>query len=90
MRGWPSGTARIYHPDRKGSPAFVNVDGSLNATNWDDMLETLGTRFAGKKIAIFKGGRRVANNFYRGRPKKMGRVRSGFYLLTNQILFMNL
>jgi Fe-S-cluster-containing dehydrogenase component/anaerobic selenocysteine-containing dehydrogenase len=78
----------LFHPERRSAPAFVNVDGSLNATNWDDMLETLANRFAGKKIAVFKGGSTGSqNSFYIDVLKKFGGSEQDLYTYESNSLY---
>jgi molybdopterin-containing oxidoreductase family iron-sulfur binding subunit len=78
----------LFHPERSGMPAFKNADGSLNGTNWDDMLETLAVRLNGKKIAVFKGGSTgSANSFYTEVLKKFGGAESDLYTYDSNSLF---
>ncbi|MCX6126195.1 MAG: hypothetical protein NTV34_15795, partial [Proteobacteria bacterium] len=70
----------LFHPERRGVPGFRQVDGTINGTNWDDMLETLAGRLKDKKIAIFKGGTTgSANSFYSDVLKKFGGSESDLY-----------
>lgn len=78
----------VFHPERVGTPGFRNVDGTLNGTNWDDMIETLGVRLAGKKIAVFKGGSTGSSNaFYTDVLKKFGGSEADLYTYDSNSLY---
>lgn len=78
----------IFHPERRTTPAFRTVEGVVNATNWDDMLETLAKRLEGKKIAIFKNGSTgSAHAFYTDVLKKLGSSEEDLYSYESNSLY---
>lgn len=78
----------VFHPERRGQPGTRNVDGTLNTTSWDDMLETLANRLVGKKVAVFKGGSTGSSNaFYADVLKKMGGSEADLYTYDSNSLY---
>lgn len=78
----------VFHPERRSTPAFRNVDGSMNATNWDDMLESLAKRLEGKKVAVFKGGSTGSSrSFYSDVLKKLGGNEDDVYTYESNSLY---
>ena len=78
----------VFHPERRTAPAFRTVEGTVNATNWDDMLETLAKRLQGKKVAVFKGGSTGSSRaFYTDVLKKLGGGEDDLYTYESNSLF---
>lgn len=78
----------LFHPDRRTAPAFRNVDGTLNESSWDDLLETLGKRISGKKVAVFKAGSNGSSqDFYADVLKKFGATGNDVYTYDSNHLY---
>lgn len=77
----------LFHPDRRTAPGFRDGD-RVSSFAYNDMLEVLGKRIDGKKVAIFTNGSTGSRNaFYGDVLKKMGGSESDLYTYESNSLY---
>jgi len=77
----------LYHPERRKQP-LAKVGNRQVDASWDDVKEALGSKLAGKKVAIFTGGSTGSRHqFYRDWLKAIGSTEERLYTFEPNALY---